>query len=135
MYSNKMKMIRNRQDIAVLVQFFYSKVRKDELLGPIFLANITTEQWPGHIEQLTSFWYTNLFREAGYKGNPSFKHIKVDQSTNFGLDQQHFGRWLFLWNETIDSLFGCNLSQRAKYVAKKIAEVQLRIVNENRYTN
>ena len=54
------KKIESREDVSLLVNTFYSKIRKDTLLGPIFNRIIT--DWETHLELLTDFWETNLFR-------------------------------------------------------------------------
>ena len=51
--------IHTREDVSLLVRTFYAKVRKDELLGPIF--NGIIKDWETHLELLTDFWETNLF--------------------------------------------------------------------------
>ena len=62
-----MKPIKNREDIHLLVNTFYSKIRKDELLGPIFNSHISENQWPHHLMKLTDFWETNLFGVRKFK--------------------------------------------------------------------
>lgn len=119
-----MKSIDTREDIAVLVNNFYAKVRKDELLGPIFNGHIAEEQWPPHLEKLTDFWETNLFGIRKFKGNPTQKHIKVDKNLHYKTEQLHFGKWLELWFETIDELFDCELAFRAKNAARNMATGQ-----------
>lgn len=126
-------MIKNREDVYQLVSIFYKKIKKDTLLGPIFKDNIPVSDWENHIEKLTRFWVTCLFGIPEFKGNPVKKHIKVDGSINNQLDQTHFGRWLFLWYTTIDSMFNCSLSLRAKYMARNIAETQQIIIINNRF--
>ena len=41
-----MKPIETREDVQFLVHTFYSKIRKDELLGPIFNSHIS--EMSGH---------------------------------------------------------------------------------------
>lgn len=62
------KEIEDRSDVYKLVCTFYAKVRKHDLLGPIFERHI--DDWPAHLERLTDFWETNLFFVAKFKGNP-----------------------------------------------------------------
>lgn len=127
-----MKMIKNKEDVYLLVNIFYKKIKKDPLLGPIFKKNIHPNEWDNHIKKLTDFWVTCLFGIAEYKGNPVKKHLKVDNSIDNQLDQKHFGRWLYLWYTTIDSIYNCPLSQRAKYMARNIASTQQMIILNNR---
>lgn len=127
-----MKTIKTREDVSLLVNTFYSNIRKDTLLGPIFNHSIPEQEWEAHIEKLTDFWMTLLFGVPLFKGNPAMKHIKVDKEQNHQLDQEHFEHWLYIWETTIDDLFDCNLSQNAKYVARNIAEKQLILILNKR---
>jgi len=42
--------IDTREDIKRLLSAFYSDVRKDELIGPVFNRSIPDAMWPVHIE-------------------------------------------------------------------------------------
>ncbi len=97
------KEIRTRKDVFELVNVFYTKIRANQVLGPIFEKHI--QNWPKHIERLTDFWETNLFFVRKFKGNPLLKHQIVDAASNYTLDEKHFGIWLNLWFETLDDLF------------------------------
>ena len=116
-----MKEIQNREDIFLLVSTFYSKIRKDNLLGPIFNLHISEEQWPNHLEKLTDFWVTNLLGISCFKGNPIQAHKTVDKNLNYTIEQKHFGQWLQLWFSTIDSLFKGKLADKAKNSARKMS--------------
>lgn len=119
-----MKPIKNREDIHLLVNTFYSKIRKDELLGPIFNSHISENQWPHHLMKLTDFWETNLFGVRKFKGSPSQKHLKVDENLDYGVNALHFGKWLNLWVETINELFTGERADKAIYMARKMATGQ-----------
>ena len=130
-----MKTIENRADVNLLVNTFYAKIRKDELLGPIFNSHIPNEKWPAHLEKLTDFWETNLFGVAKFKGNPSQKHVNVDKNLNHTITQKHFGQWINLWFETIDQLFEGELAQRAKAASRKMGTGQFMVIWHNRPEN
>lgn len=127
-----METINNREDISKLVHTFYAKIRKNELLGPIFNSHISEKQWPDHLEKLTDFWETNLFGIAKFKGSPSTKHINVDKKINHSITQTHFGSWLQLWFETIDQLFEGEVALKAKQSARKMATGQFLTIWNNR---
>lgn len=96
--------IQKRPQVLALITRFYDKVREDDLLGPIF--NGIIDDWPHHLEHLTTFWCNQLFMERGtYKGDPIAAHKKVDDFAQNKIDEHHFGRWLNLWVQTIDELF------------------------------
>jgi len=119
-----MKTIESREDINVLVNTFYAKIRKDDLLGPIFNSHIPEEKWPEHLDKLTDFWETNLFGVARFKGSPTQKHLNVDKNLNHTVDQKHFGQWLQLWFETIDELYEGEHALKAKEAARRMAHGQ-----------
>lgn len=119
-----MKEIETREDVDLLVRSFYAKVREDELLGPVFNTIIPENKWPSHLQKLTDFWETGLFGIQKYKGNPVLSHQRADATMNFTIEQEHFGRWLNLWFETIDSLFVGELAVRAKQAARKMSTGQ-----------
>ncbi len=108
--------IKSREDVFLLVNEFYGKIRQDALLGPIFNGIIT--DWGEHLELLTDFWETNLFYNKKYLGNPLTKHIEVDQKCNHSLNELHFGTWLNLWMQTLDENFEGETAQRAKNRAR-----------------
>ncbi len=112
------KNIESREDVFLLVSTFYSKVRKDELLGPVFNGIIT--DWNTHLELLTDFWETNLFFERKYFGNPMHTHIEVDKKMNHSINELHFGTWINLWHETINELFEGETAEIAKNRARNM---------------
>ena len=111
--------IKTRADIYQLVSQFYTKVRKDEVLGPFF--NGTIEDWDAHFEHLTTFWESSLFLKTKYIGNPLDAHIKVDQAFDHSISELHFGLWLNLWYETIDEFFKGDYAENAKRRARKMS--------------
>lgn len=127
-----MKEIENRDDISLLVNTFYDKIRENELLGPIFKMHIKKEQWPAHLEKLTDFWVTALFGVNCFKGNPTLKHHIVDKNLNQTISPKHFETWVSLWQTTIDTLFEGELANRAKKASENMAIGQFRAISNNR---
>ena len=85
------KDIEDFKDIQLLVDTFYSKVRKNPVIGGIFESSI--EDWPTHLEILYSFWESLLFDKNTYTGNPLAVHMAMP------LKEQHFEVWLGLWRD------------------------------------
>lgn len=112
------KIIENREDVFKLVDTFYQKIRSDELLSPIFESHI--DDWPKHLNRLTDFWETNLFFVRKFKGNPLLKHQIVDASTDYTINELHFGTWLNLWFETTDELF---IGEKAEMVKNRARQI------------
>ena len=90
--------IKNEDDVSTLVHTFYAKVRADELLGPIF-EPIIKDNWAPHLKRMVDFWSTILLYTHKYKDDPMPKHMQLP------VEQRHFDRWLFLFSETLDTLF------------------------------
>ncbi|MGB1296302.1 MAG: group III truncated hemoglobin, partial [Flavobacteriales bacterium] len=116
-----MKSIESRDEINILVNAFYAKIRKDDLLGPIFNKHIAEEQWPAHLEKLTDFWESQLFRVSKFRGNPTLAHKNVDEAHHHKIEQSHFNHWLSIWFETVDELFEGELALLAKNSAHRMA--------------
>lgn len=127
-----MKTIESRGELSLLVNTFYAKIRKDELLGSIFNSHIPEDHWPEHLEKLTDFWETNLFGVRKFKGNPTLKHANVDRNLDYKMSQEHFGKWLQLWFETIDQLFVGEKANQAKEAARRMAHGQFMMIWQNR---
>lgn len=112
-----MEDIRNLEDIQLLVDEFYGKVRADALLGPIFEEKIG-DRWDSHLNTMYRFWQTILLDDGQtYFGNPFIKHASLPI---FG---DHFERWLALWAETLEAHFSGPLAQEAYERATKMAYI------------
>lgn len=102
--------------ISNLVESFYGAIRSDDLLGPIFLAHVV--DWSPHLARMKDFWASVTLESGRFRGNPMLKHIVVG-----GLDQQHFNRWLILWNQTLDDVAPNDAAAEIfREAAKRIAE-------------
>lgn len=84
----------NEASLEHLVQAFYTRVRADPQLGPVFDAAI--EDWPEHLAKLVAFWSSVMLRSGRYQGNPMAAHLRQLPR----LSPELFGRWLSLWGET-----------------------------------
>jgi hemoglobin len=96
------QLLNSREAIELLVHSFYSKVKKDELLAPIF-NNAEYFSWDTHIPIMVNFWETLLLDTATYKGNTMQKHIDLHRRTP--LTTELFDRWKLLFYSTLDELF------------------------------
>lgn len=127
-----MATIESRADVNQLVNAFYARIRKDDLLGPIFNAHIPEERWPAHLDKLTDFWETNLFGVAAFKGSPTRVHVQMDYNLGHTIEQTHFAHWLKLWYTTVDELFTGERAERAKQAASNMAVGQFVMIWRNR---
>ena len=108
------KPIENRQDIQLLVDGFYDKVRKDSLIGPIF-NDVAKVDWDEHLPKLYNFWSDLLLGEDSYRGRPFPPHMQLN------LQPGHFERWLYLFVQTVDENFVGVKADEAKNRALRIA--------------
>lgn len=122
------KDIENLDDIKRLVDSFYASVRQDELLKDIF-NNVIQDHWPQHLEKLYTFWQTVLLEEYTYKGTPFPPHARLP------VEQEHFDRWLQLFNATVDEFFDGEKAERAKWQAARMAEMFLSKIRYYRERN
>jgi len=110
------KDIENINDIKRMVNTFYGKVRKDNLIGPIFNDKIQNH-WDEHLSKLHSFWQSILLKEQTYFGYPFPPHAQLP------INKTHFDRWLSLFTETVDDLFSGPVADEAKNRAYNIADI------------
>ena len=115
-----MKDIENREDIELLITKFYEKMLDDIVIGFIFtgIAKINLGE---HMSVICDFWETVLFNRSVYKRGPEVMKVHYDLNKKIKLKKGHFTRWLFLFNSTIDELYGGECADRAKERAKSIA--------------
>src|SRR5437879_3670770 len=99
------------EDIRLLVNNFYDRVKKDGMIGFIF-NDIIGDDWSHHLPVMYQFWETILLGKPGYIGNPVKKHIDIDKS--IPLREKHYKRWLESWNDTVDNLFTGPVAEEAK---------------------
>jgi hemoglobin len=85
--------------IHAVVHGFYDGIRKDDLLGPIFMGAIAPDEWPHHLAKMCDFWSSTLLRTGRYAGRPLAPHLTLP-----GLGEQHFRRWLTLFRTTVRRL-------------------------------
>lgn len=108
--------IQHHDQIVQLVDTFYGKVRKDELLGGIF-NGIIGDRWPEHLEKMHRFWGTVLINEGSYTGTPLRPHLDMP------IGATHFQRWLQLFHATVDELFEGPVAQLAHRNADRMADM------------
>ena len=108
--------ISTLEDIKLLVDTFYSKVQRDDIIGSIFNEKIGN-RWPEHLEKMYRFWQTILLEVHSYSGSPFPPHKQLP------VAKEHFDRWMEIFTETTNSLFSGPLAEEAKLRAKNMAEM------------
>jgi hemoglobin len=103
--------------IVALVDAFYAKVRRDEVLAPVFERVIAPDSWPVHLAKMYDFWSSVMLTTGRYKGNPLGVHMRVA-----GLESDMFTRWLALFRATAEELFPPALAASFRAKSERIAE-------------
>ncbi len=103
------------EEVSQLVHAFYAKVRQDEVLGPIFNAQV--HDWDHHLVTLVNFWSSILRGSGSYTGTPMQKHAAMAH-----LDEALFKRWLALFDETTKQQANEAMGRRATTSAQRIAQ-------------
>lgn len=104
------------EDIKLLVDKFYEKVNKDELLSPVFNVHANVN-WEQHLPKMYKFWGTLLIGTHNYTGNSFNAHASLP------INQAHFQRWIHLFNETVDENFNGSIASLAKEKAESIGAI------------
>lgn len=110
------KDIETIEDIKLMVDEFYGEVRQDWMLKDIF-ENVIQDRWPEHLDKMYRFWQTVLLEEHTYHGSPFWKHADLPVKNN------HFKRWLLLFNATVDAHFSGEKAEKAKWQGQRMAEM------------
>ncbi len=124
--------IQNRSDIELLVNEFYRKVRKDDLIGFIF-NEVADIDWEKHMPVMYSFWESALLDVMSYKGNVMTTHIALSKKTP--LTEEHFSRWKKLFFETLDEFFEGEKVVEAKRRADTMATLMLYKIDQSKSSN
>ena len=95
--------------ISRQVHAFYSRVRQDPVLGPVFDAAI--DDWDLHLAKLCDFWSSVLLMTGRFKGSPMAAHAQTP-----GVQDEHFALWLDLFESTARDV--CPPSAAALFIEK-----------------
>lgn len=104
------------EDIQLLVNTFYARVREDELIGPIFEQRLHGK-WDEHLSKMYRFWQTMLLGEHTYYGSPLLPHLDLP------VEEPHFERWVGIFHSTVDDLFEGEVAEEAKWRGNRMAEM------------
>lgn len=85
--------------IRRVVDEFYARARRDDVIGPVFNRVIPEPEWPAHLDKIADFWSSMLLGSGRYNGRPMPKHMAIPE-----LSDLHFMRWLRLFRETVQQV-------------------------------
>jgi hemoglobin len=114
--------IKNKDDIAILVNAFYLKVKADPVIGYLF-AEVAGVNWEKHLPIMYDFWDNVLFHTGNFDGNPMMKHRILNQKST--LTEVHFKHWTKLWKKTVDDLFEGEKANEVKVRATNISKLMM----------
>jgi hemoglobin len=118
--------ITGPEDIKKLVDNFYNKVRRDDVLAPVFAIRIT--DWQPHLDTMYNFWNMAIFGKKEYTGNPFPKHMDLP------IESAHFNRWLYHFMETLNESFEGPVATEAMQKASTVARIFLSRITQLRET-
>jgi hemoglobin len=111
-----MKDIETTDDVKTMVDSFYDRVNKDEMLSPVF-NGVAAVNWEAHLPVMYGFWSNILFSTGEYNGRPFQKHAPLP------INDAHFERWLQLFNQNLDENFEGPKTEIARFRAKTIGAI------------
>ncbi len=108
----------NETEIGRLVDAFYGRVRRDPVLGPVFVGALGEGEsaWAEHKARLCDFWSSVMLTSGRYHGDPFSAHLRLSE-----LTPDMFDRWLALFGETCEALFGRGQAEAFRLRAERIA--------------
>lgn len=118
MQQNTRSDIESAADIDRLVEVFYAYVLADPIIG-FFFTDIAGIDLAMHLPKISAFWQLQLLGKIGYRGETFAVH--KDLHSHAQLTADHFHRWLFLFERTVDELFEGPRANIAKQRAHAIA--------------
>ncbi|MFG2875811.1 group III truncated hemoglobin [Streptomyces sp. NPDC048337] len=110
--------ISGRADLDVVLRRFYTAAFADPQIGPFF-TRIAGTDLEVHLPRITDFWERALFRTADYRRNAFAPHAALHSAR--AMTAADFGRWVQLWNATIDGRHRGPNAERAKAQGERIA--------------
>jgi hemoglobin len=105
----------SRASITTLVNDFYTDIRRDSVLQPVFDGAIG-EHWEPHLERMVDFWCSVMLASGEFKGNVYGKHMQLQ-----GIEPAHFRRWLGLFETQVRRLFEPAVAEEFMQAARRIA--------------
>jgi len=109
--------IKTESDIKALIYAFYTKVRNDEFLAPVFNKIIKEEDWDEHLDTMCRFWSTMVLYTRTYNADPMTKHLPLS------IENVHFIKWISLFQETVDEYFMGKVANDTKETAENIGKL------------
>jgi hemoglobin len=115
---NVKKDIESRGDLEKMLETFYKKVFKDDLISHFFIE-VVPLNLETHIPVITDFWESVLLDGRGYRKNVMEIHLNISEKSK--IEKVHLDRWVKIFSETVDEFFEGPKATLAKQRASSIA--------------
>ena len=110
--------IVSSNEIKMVIDTFYEKVRADASIGFIF-NDIAKVDWEHHMPIMYTFWESTVFGTGTYTRNAMTPHFVLQDKVKFTA--AHFERWVFFFVTTVDELYAGENAEIMKMRATSIA--------------
>ncbi|MEZ5915739.1 MAG: group III truncated hemoglobin [Parvularculaceae bacterium] len=84
--------------ISLMVDEFYTRVRENPLIGPIF-DDAIGDNWTAHLAKMKLFWASVALNAGLYSGKPMDAHRRLE-----GVQPWQFNIWQALFRATLDDI-------------------------------
>lgn len=113
-----MRDIENRSDIEQMLEAFYARAFKDDLIGRFF-TEVVPLDLETHIPVITDFWEAIVFGTHSYRKNVMEVHRHIHELSS--IKKEHLDRWAALFTQTVDVFFTGSKAELMKQRARSIA--------------
>ncbi|WP_343612706.1 group III truncated hemoglobin [Novosphingobium sp.] len=108
----------DHEALSGLVQAFYARLRRDDVLGPVFDRAIAPEDWPPHLARMADFWSSVMLGSGRYHGQPMAAHLRHRDA----IAPEMFDLWLGHWQDTAKALLSPADADAVTAKARRIAK-------------
>lgn len=109
----------SRENIGEFVDCFYRKILADSSLAPIFI-DVAEVDLVVHLPHIKDYWCKLLLADKSYQRHTMNIHRNLHAKR--ALLPRDFQRWLDLFVATVEEGYAGERAERAKRIAKTIAE-------------
>jgi hemoglobin len=110
--------ITSRQDIEKVLEAFYKKAFRDEVIGRFF-TEVVPLDLATHLPLIADFWEAVIFGVHRYGKNVMEVHQHIHRLSP--IEKQHLDQWISLFVQTVDEHFTGERAELMKQRARSIA--------------
>lgn len=104
--------------IDAFIDAFYERVLADPLLAPMFL-DVAQVRLLDHLPRIKAYWRKMLLGHDDYRRHMMLKHRELN--ARHTLSDDHYQRWLTLFEETLEKHPLGRVNERALQLARRVA--------------